>query len=409
MNSLQKSALLLLILQLVAGCAAPPQTPLAPTVARAADKGELDIRPPVRLNAAERARLAQLVNDDAQARALWQQVRAEAQQALKATPRPLQSIVYEGRLNTDPERIESVQHLRDMDVLSLLGYAFGASTGDEQRAYAAKMREFVLAWTGAYRATGNPINENKLEPVWMAYASLQETDTFSDEEKARVEAWLRALGEAHLRFAADNPWSAQNNWGTKRLKLMAQIGPILREPKFSDYAAREVTAYVENSLRPDGTSRDLEERDAMSYHVSSLLSILILARELEPGGQNLYLYKSPSGASLRRSVEFVAPYARGEKQYPQWRNTKVELDRQRAAEGLPEYQPGVLWKPEKSLKMFELASYFEPQFLPIVARLSGADDANNRFPTWNIVLLHALKTEPTSAPVRTLDLLQKCQ
>ena len=171
---------------------------------------------------------------------------------------------------------------------------------------------------------------------------------------------------------------------------MAQLGATLNEPKFTDYAANEVKTYVENSLRPDGTSFDLEERDALSYHVSGLTPFLVLARELAPSGENLYDYQAPNGASLKKSVEFVAPYARGEREYPQWRNSKVELDRKRAAEGLAEYQPGVLWQPEDGLKMFEQATYFDAQWLPLVRKIAQPTDKDARFATWNMVLLSAM-------------------
>ena len=381
----------------LAGCAAPPHSsPLAPALARAADTaeaadaGELVIRPPVALTAPQRARLAQIVQTDPSAAALWKPIEAQAQTILNQTPAPLAKISYEGRLNTDAARIETVAHLHDMDDLSVLGYAYAATTGAEQQGYAAKMRAYVLAWAKAYQPTGNPINENKLEPVWVAYRALQEGETFSPAEKTRVESWLRQIGEAELEFAREKPATTQNNWHTKRLKMLAQIGAILGEPKFTDYVARDVKRYVADNLRPDGTSEDLEQRDALSYHVAGLVPFLILARELEPTGLNLYRYQAPTGASLQKSVEFVAPYARGEREYPQWRHTTVELDRARARAGIAEYQPGVLWKPAGGLQLFEQAAYFDARWLPLVQKLAGQTDDRARYATWNMVLLSAM-------------------
>lgn len=384
----------------VAGCASPPATsPGSLTLARAAEKkekdaGELKIRTALALSAPQRARLAQIVQTDDGARALWQEIKAQADGVAAATPDPLKVINYEGRINTDKARIETVQHLQDMDKLAVLGYAYAATSGDEQQRYGKAARDFVLAWSQTFQPTGNPINENKLEPVWQTYAMLREGTLFSVEQKASVESWLRDLGEAELRYARANPHTTHNNWHAKRLKMMAQLGAILNEPKFTDYALDEVKSYVAKSLRGDGTSLDLEERDALSYHVAGLVPFLVLARAAGDKGRELYFYEAPGGASLQKSVNFAVPYAKGEKEYPQWRNTKAAIDHERAKAGIPEYQPGTLYDPREgsTLEMFELASSFEPELLPLVYELSDVPK-DTRYPTWNLVLVAAQAPE----------------
>ncbi|NCB09764.1 MAG: alginate lyase, partial [Bacteroidia bacterium] len=42
----------------------------------------------------------------------------------------------------------------------------------------------------------------------------------------------------------------------------------------------------------------------------------------------------PNRSSIEKSVEYVIPFATGDKQRKEWTNSKVALDRERAAAGI---------------------------------------------------------------------------
>jgi len=63
--------------------------------------------------------------------------------------------------------------------------------------------------------------------------------------------------------------------------------------------------------------------------------------------------------------EYVIPFATGTKQRREWANTTVQLDKERAAAGLEEYQPGKLFEPEKAYELFELACFYQPEWTRI--------------------------------------------
>lgn len=296
-------------------------------------------------------------------------LRRDADALLDAKPLPLGQIFYQGLLDTDPRRVETYKSLADMDRLAALSEAY-AATGDGR--YAAKAREFVLAWVKAYYPNGNSINENKLEPVFLAYDLLR--DTFSAEEKESVENWIRRIARKQIET---NGWrdrehskKALDNWDSKRIKLVGVAGWVLGEQEWIDYGIQGFKDYVALGLFPDGTSTDLKTRDALSYHVSGLRPLLVMAMWADlknPGeGRKLFDYVAPNGASLRKSVEYVVPFATGEKIREEWKNTTVGLDRERAAAGLAYYQPGKHFDPLSSLEMFEMASLFDPKFVPVV-------------------------------------------
>ncbi|MBC8136303.1 MAG: alginate lyase family protein [Fibrella sp.] len=347
---------------------------------------DVEIRQATFLNDTQRQRLANLVAKDTEARALWKVLQTEADAMLAAKPHPLTVIHYEGLLDTNPERITTRTALTDMDRLVVLGQAWAAS--GETRYRDAAMA-YVRAWSGAYVPTGNPINENKLEPVFVAYGMMR--DAFSTDERIRIQAWMRRIAEVEIETGKNVKGTAQDNWHSKRLKIVGLIGRILEKKAFTAYAAKGFKSYVEGSLLPDGRSQDLIKRDAMSYHQSGLKPLLVLALYAAPEeGRALYRWQAPSGASLQNSVAYLLPYADGTKIHAEWVNTREPLDRQRAAAGIAYYQPGKPFDPKSATETFEFASAFDPRFTGTVAKLRG-EPATSRFPSWQIVLNDAVR------------------
>ncbi len=329
--------------------------------------------------------LAQLIQTSPTAKALWAKVEQEAKGYLQDQPRPLQVIHYEGLLDTNPDRIDTEKSLRDMDKLAAWLFAYYA-TQDE--AYARKAKAYILAWVNAYQPTGNPINENKFEPLIHSYQTMKKY--FSKAGQERVEEWLSRIAEAEMA----HPRIPQNNWKTKQIKLVGTIGLIVGREDFERYAVEDLKKYIDGALYRDGTTRDLRQRDAMSYHVSGLKPLLVTAitmdqfRKSKSGGQ-IFDYRNPAGGSIRESVDYVIPYALGEKVHPEWVNTKVELDKQRAAAGLAHYQPGTPYDPQRSRELFELASYFDPKYQKILWHL--AEGKKQEFDSWFAVLVTAAR------------------
>lgn len=198
-------------------------------------------------------------------------------------------------------------------------------SGDQQAAQTLK--RYIIAWTETYEITGNDVNENKFHPLLSAYYSLREE--FSEAQRERVDAWVEALGEQHAQ-AVEESQHFTNRY-TKHVRLTAVCGMILERDEWVERALDGIRRFVTESLHPDGTSEDLKRRDALGYHVSGLRPPLELAMLLGDRGSDLYAWQSPRGGSLKNSVEYVAPYAMGEKVHKEWVNTKVGLDKRRAA------------------------------------------------------------------------------
>lgn len=337
------------------------------------------------LTPTQQKHLRHLLQTNPAAKALWQQVDQEAKGYLQDQPRPLQVIHYEGLLDTNPSRIDTEKSLRDMDKLAAWLFAYYAT---QEEAYAQKAKTYILAWAETYRPTGNPINENKFEPLIHCYQTMKEY--FSKAEQQRAENWLTRIAEAETAY----PKMPQNNWKTKQIKLVGTIGLIVGREDFERYAVAGLKKYIDGALYADGTTFDLRQRDAMSYHTAGLKPLMVTAITMNQfgkgqGSSNIFDYQNPAGGSIRKSVDYVVPYALGEKVHKEWVNTKVALDRQRAAAGLAHYQPGVAYEPERSRELFELASYFDFKYQDVLRHLAEGD--SQEFDTWFSVLVGAAR------------------
>lgn len=350
-----------------------------PTIIAAAPRadsppaGEFWIASTPPLNETQRARLRELIGSHPEAARLAATLRADVEPLLDRKPHPVRVIQYEGLLHTDPLRIACVEKLREMGDVALVLRHWQA-TGDARAA--DYLRRFVTAWAGTYEPTGNDVNENKLYPLFVAYEGLRAG--FEPGDRKRIDDWISTFGNLHSAAVA-KPGASDNRY-TKHLRLLAMFGRILDREDWRASAREGVRRFVAHSLRPDGTSLDLEIRDSLTYHTSSLRPIIEIALLSGIDGPSLYSWKSPAGSSIRKSVEYVVPYASGAKTREEWRNTTVELDRNRAAAGIEEYRPGRLYEPRSALPLLEEASVFDPALRPLVLQLHGT--GATRFASW---------------------------
>ena len=347
---------------------------------------EFDLPTPLMLGDDAVRRLAERIEADTEAAAVFAPLRAEADAAVDDEPDPVAEIVYEGRVSNDPDRVRTAGHLQDMRKLRALTWAH-AVTGEAR--YLDAARRFLSAWTATTRPSGNDVNDNKLTPIVLAFHLLG--DDLPEGEREATRAWVRELADVHLKRLDAGP--GQGNRRAKRVKIVALAGVALGDESVQTRVADEVRAYVAASLRPDGASYDLEERDAMHYHVGGLSIPTEIAANL--GDASLYHYEVPAGepnagASLARSVAFTLPYARGEAVHAEWVNSRVPLDKKRWEAGDPYYRPGKPWEPAGAAKLLTWASMFDPSLAPLAARLTeGRSEEDRADLAWLRLLIDA--------------------
>jgi hypothetical protein len=84
---------------------------------------------------------------------------------------------------------------------------------------------------------------------------------------------------------------------------------------------------------------DFHERDAIHYVTYDLDPLMMAALSAQAHGQDWFAWKSPAGANLPGALDWLAPYAKGEKVHIEFANSKIQFDRDRAAAGQKEYAP----------------------------------------------------------------------
>jgi hypothetical protein len=323
----------------------------------------------------------ELIAAEASARDRMAEVRTLATPVLAETPQPVATIVSQGRLMNDPERIRSLAALRDMGRIHALASVWLV---EESAAHAAKAREFILAWIRTNHSTGDAINDTKLEPLLWACDWL--ASTWSADEQALLNAWLRELHDRVLRARALPPSRYNNNF-SHRIKTAGLCALLLHDAAAIARIAELLEAQIRENLRPDGSSFDFHERDALHYHCYTLEPLLTLAIAYRAQGRDYYHHVSTTGSSLEKSVRFLLPYCTGEKTHGEFAQSKNEFDRQRGEAGDRQFVAGRPFAPREALRTLELAAAFDPTLRPRVATLAGQPEA--AYPTWNTVILYA--------------------
>jgi hypothetical protein len=345
--------------------------------------GEFDIRPVRPLTDVQLDRLRTFVTQNTQAAAYSQRLAEEAEPVLGSYPSPIEVIHYEGLVNTDPRRVETVKHLREMDDVALL-LRYWQVAGDPRAQEA--LLAYLESWASTYVPTGNDVNENKFFPLFVAWAQFREDA--ETEAQAKIDAWMTDIAERHAKQV--NNASSYTNRFNKSVRMLMVIGLALDRQEWRDLSMESAKHFIRGGLRADGTSYDLEHRDSLTYHKSALKPMVEIALLLPPeDGLNLYRWENQDGGSVEKSVEYMLPYVKGEKIHAEWVHTQVQIDRDRAAAGLEKYQPGRAYEPKNAADLFDLVAGLEPEFIPLARQLSDQPEAP--YPSWNLFLASALE------------------
>jgi hypothetical protein len=322
----------------------------------------------------EIVQLRSLVATNAEAKMQFAALERAAQRSLDATPGPVEKIVSEGKLEGNPLKVRTEKSLGDMDKIESLAWTWAVT--DDAR-YSTKAREFILAWAKVNQPDGDAINETKLEPLITGYDLLR--GMFSDADRQTVDDWLRS----HAQMSWIDHRGLKENWYSHRLKTVGLIGWSIHDAALVAEAEDGFHRQINANFKPDGASTDFYLRDAFHYHLYDVEPLLTLARVAERNGQHFYAFKDTNGASLSSGVAFVVPYAEGEKTHVEFANSKVNFDRKRAANGQGEYAPHN-WNPRGATMMFTQASWFEPRYEMLAAKL--ANHPGEEFFNWQMVL-----------------------
>lgn len=312
---------------------------------------------PVALTPCELAALHERFASDAETRNLFRPIGTRALLALDLPPSPTARLY--NVMESDPRFSLYERFNQDALRIEALGYAYAVERRSE---YAERAGHYLRSWALTYRSDGHPISESEVVRMVRGYGLV--ASTLPGTERQLIERWFATIAREEIASQDRlGRLTAISNYQSHRLKIVGIIGYALGNAEYIRYAENGYRAQIAENLRPDGSSWDFHYRDSLQYHTYNLMPLVELAIAADRRGLDLYSYRSPSGASLERSLLFLLPYIRGEKIHYEFVRSQTDFDRQRAtATGMAQYQVGAPWNPQRAASLMEMAGYFNDLF-----------------------------------------------
>jgi len=333
----------------------------------------------VSLDAAEIKALKKLALKNDTVKKILDDFNAVAEGALNDTPNPIGDIKSEGLLAGNPLKVTTLNSLKDVPKIYALAVAYRLT---DQNKYLKKAKDFLLEWAHVNKANGNPINETKLEDAIVGYDFIRKK--LDGKTKDLIDVWLKAVADAEVnsKYADPKRGTSKNNWNSHRIKIVTLIAYTIHDKSYNDFITSELQAQIAENLNPDGSSMDFRDRDALHYHIYDVEPLLQTAIAINRAtAKNYYSYESKYGSSIKKSVDFLAPFVSGEKTHIEFLNSKTPFDKARAANNEKGYQPAS-FKPSTGIYALSLASYFDTGFLKAINKTSKTGTELN----WQLVL-----------------------
>ncbi|WP_260982894.1 alginate lyase family protein [Pseudomonas oryzihabitans] len=264
---------------------------------------------------------------------------------------------------------QSAAAVRDFGYMLDLALAWRDS---RDTAALARLARYLDAWLPGYRPSFQPIDETNLGGLILAYrltaadlplATAQRTRAFIE---TLAEGYLQQM-EAH-RGDARGVWS--NNWQSHRIKLATLAAGALDDPALFARARAAFVAQLSVNLKPDGEVLDFGERDALHYVVYDLEPLVLAAAVARGRGEDWLHLRGRDGQTLARALDWLLPYAQGQRSHEEFRKTTVHFDVQRAEAGLPGYAGR--WDPQNARNLYWSASLLDPRYASIARQLAAA-------------------------------------
>ncbi len=289
-----------------------------------------------------------------------------ANAAARREPHALARVHTEGTLPHQGIYDQSREAMRDWPAMRDLALGF-ALTGEET--YLRAVTRYFTAWLDVYQASLNPIDETGLDNVILAYDLAGKG--LPDNLRQKMAQLMRALATGYLTVQPNTrKGTTVNNWQSHRVKLITLSAFALNDPQLIASAQRTLQTQLDYNLRADGSTVDFEQRDALHYVVYDLEPLLTAALAAKAHGLDWYSMKSRNGASLETALQWLQPYATGERTHEEFAHTTVEFDRTRAKAGLSGFSGR--WDPKISRLLYQLAGRLNPRWTTLATQLGPA-------------------------------------
>lgn len=284
-----------------------------------------------------------------------------AAKGLARSPHAMAQIHVEGSLPGQGMHDASVEALRDFTIARDLTLA-GRISGDSRFIDAAA--KLLGAWATVYSPSLSPIDETNFDSFFIACDLLPEPA--KQPAKAQLEKLIRAFATGYLQKPPQRT-TAVNNWNSHRVKLATLAAFATGDERLVTQAHERFREQLRNNIDSDGKTYDFTQRDALHYVVYSLEPLLMAALAAQQHGQNWW---SDEDKRLSRALNWLRPYATGERSHIEFAKTTVNWDHVRRNAGMKGFD-GVFDR-KKARLVYVLAARFDKQYVELANSLRDA-------------------------------------
>lgn len=287
-------------------------------------------------------------------------------------PKPLARLHTEGTLPHEGIYDQSVEAEQELELMRDAALVWRA-TGDER--YLRLVDRFLLAWATTYRPSFNPIDETHFDSMILAYDLT--ASALPVKTRNATAAFITTLANGYVNQVDAQPrplrGTYRNNWESHRVKLIAMAAFTLDDRKLINAAQRLFVEQIGTNIAPDGATVDFAERDALHYVAYDLQPLVEAALSARRHNRNWLTLRAPNGATLAAALDWLAPYALGEKTHEEFVHSSVPFDAKRREAGLPGYSGE--WDPKSSAQLFHLAARLSGRYAIVAQRVAAMPPA----------------------------------
>ncbi len=180
--------------------------------------------------------------------------------------------------------------------------------------------EYAQAVLGVNTGRGTGIIDTEMLPrVLDAIRLLEASSSLTDDDKRGLIAWSRDYLK-WLRESANgkDEQAAKNNHGTFYDEQVVSLALFVGDTAFArDVITHSVTERIATQIQPDGRlPLELARTRPLHYSVFDLDAFTMLAELSRHVGVDLWHYASPTGGSIAKALQFVAPYVDPSVKFP---------------------------------------------------------------------------------------------
>jgi hypothetical protein len=297
---------------------------------------------------------------------------AQVQAHVNDTPHPLATLHTEGTLPHEGIYDQSVEAAKELDLMRDAALAWRATSDDR---FLKLVDRFLMAWVTTYQPSFNPIDETRFEGLILAYDMT--ASALPVKTRNATMAFLNRFATGYIAQVDAQPRPLKgtfaNNWQSHRVKLIAMIAFTLDNRKMIATAQRLFVEHLGDNVAADGSTLDFAERDALHYVAFDLQPLVTAALAARRHNRNWLTERAANGATLGKALDWLTPYAMGEKTHEEFVHSTVPFDARRREAGLPGFTGA--WDPKHAAELFHLAARLDGRFLPVAVKLASTPPA----------------------------------